>query len=281
MYRITRVIGNNFVCSTGKDGQEVIIRGLGIGFRKKKGDLVPPANIEKIYAIQDETAKTKLMDLVADVPTEHVAVCTEIIEYAQRNLGKKLSENIYITLTDHISFAIERKQKDLEYKNGLLWEIKNFYPNEFAIGQYALEMVEDRLGVALSEDEAGFVALHIVNAELDTDMSDMVKITEMIQAILKTVRNYYGISLDENSLDYGRFITHLKFLGQRIARRETMDGDDEQFQRMIRDRYPRDYICAQRIRTYLEKQFKCRLSEEEMVFLTVHLRRVSGGKNNE
>lgn len=279
MYRIMRVIGNNFVCSAGEDGQEVIIRGLGIGFRKKKGDIVPPAAIEKIYTIRDETAKNKLMELVADVPTEHVAVCTEIIEYAQHSLGKKLSENIYITLTDHISFAIERRQKGLEYKNGLLWEIKNFYPNEFEIGQHALEMVKDKLGITLSVDEAGFVALHIVNAELDTDMSDMVKITEMIQVVLKTVRNYYGISLNENSLDYGRFITHLKFLGQRIARRETMDSDDDQFHRMIRDCYPRDYVCAQRICVYLEKQFKCKLSEDEMVFLTVHLRRVSGGKD--
>lgn len=278
MYRIARIIGNNFVCSVGEDGKEVILRGLGIGFRKKKGDIVPPATIEKVYALQDEQTQSKLMELVKDVPTEHVAVCTEIIEYAEQNLGKNLSENIYITLTDHISFAIERKVRGLEYKNALLWEIKNFYPNEFSIGQHAIDMVCDRTGIRLSEDEAGFVALHIVNAELDTHMSDMVKITEMIQVILKTVRNYYGITLNENSLDYGRFITHLKFLGQRIARRETMEGDDEQFQRMIRERYPRDYVCAQRIRTYLQQQFRCRLSEEEMVFLTVHLRRVSGVK---
>lgn len=277
MYRITRVIGNNFVCSRDDDGQEVIVRGLGIGFQKKKGDLVPPAKIEKVYAMRDEIAKNKLMELVKDVPTEHVAVCTEIIEHAQETLGKELSDNIYITLTDHISFAIQRKQQNLEYRNALLWEIKNFYPNEFQIGQYALDVVRQRLGVALSEDEAGFVALHIVNAELDTQMSDMVKITEMIQVILKTVRNYYGIRLDEDSLNYGRFITHLKFLGQRIARRETVAGDDEQFQQMIRERYPRDYTCAQRVRTYIEKRFNCKLSEEEMIFLTVHLRRVSGG----
>lgn len=278
MYRITRVIGNNFVCSADEGGQEVIVRGLGIGFRKKSGDIIPPAKIEKIYIMRDETAKNKLMELVADVPTEHVAVCTEIIEQAEEFLGKTLSENIYITLTDHISFAIERKRQHIEFKNALLWEIRNFYPNEFKIGQKAIALVQDRLGVALSEDEAGFVALHVVNAELETDMSDMMKITEMIQVILKTVRNYYGITLDEKSLNYGRFITHLKFLGQRIARKETVHGDDVQFQQMVRDHYPKDYICAQRVRKYIEKRFQCTLSEEEMVFLTVHLRRVSGEK---
>ena len=276
MYRITHVIGNNFVCSVGADGEEIIIRGLGIGFRKKKGDLIPPATIEKIYALHNESAKNKLMELVQAVPMEQLAVCTEIIEYARQHLEKTLSENIYITLTDHISFAIERKQKNMEYKNGLLWEIRNFYPIEFQIGQHAIEMIREKIGVQLSEDEAGFVALHIVNGELDTDMSDMIKITEMIQVILKTVRNYYRITLDEKSLDYGRFITHLKFLGQRIACKGTVTDGDEMLNAMICERYPRDYTCAKRIAAYLEKQFKCKLSEDERAFLTVHLHRIAG-----
>ena len=46
-YRISRVIGNNFVCITDADGREVILRGLGIGFKKQPGDLVPAQKIEK------------------------------------------------------------------------------------------------------------------------------------------------------------------------------------------------------------------------------------------
>ena len=53
--------------------------------------------------------------------------------------GRRLSENIYITLTDHICFAVERLRTGTAYSNQLLWEITNFYPTEFAMGIQALE----------------------------------------------------------------------------------------------------------------------------------------------
>lgn len=275
MYRIKKVIGNNFVCARDESGNEVILRGLSIGFRKRPGDLVPPSQIEKIYELQDEAAKNKLMELVANVPLEQVQTCTEIIERAQRTLGKALSENLYITLTDHINFAIERKEKGLEYKNALLWEIQNFYPSEYQLGVQALEQIQSKLGVALSNDEAGFIALHIVNAELDTQMSDMYKITEMIQAVLRIVRNYYRITLDESSLNYGRLIVHLKFLGQRIARNTKLGTEDEELDASIREQFPQAYSCAQRVQVYIENKFQHRLSDDEMTFLTIHIHRVA------
>ena len=216
-YRISRVIGNNFVCIADADGHEVILRGLGIGFKKQPGDLVPAQKIEKIYDLRDPEKSSRLMELLGDVPAEFLDVSTEIIEAAEKAIGRRLSENIYITLTDHICFAVERLRTGVDYPNQLLWEITNFYPSEFEVGNQALDIIEQRLGYRLSQDEAGFIALHIVNAEIDGKMSDMVRITELIRRITATVQEYYGVSLDEQSLDYGRFITHLKFLGQRIT----------------------------------------------------------------
>lgn len=80
-------------------------------------------------------------------------------------LGKRLNDSIYVSLTDHINFAIQRNQKGLDIKNALLWETKRLYKDEFAIGKEALVMVKNKTGVSLPEDEAGFIALHIVNAE--------------------------------------------------------------------------------------------------------------------
>lgn len=36
MYKITNVINNNIVCSKDESGEEILLRGLGIGFQKKK-----------------------------------------------------------------------------------------------------------------------------------------------------------------------------------------------------------------------------------------------------
>ena len=105
MYKITKVINNNIVCSADEKGQEIILRGLGIGYQKKKGDTVPDEKIEKIYTMSDQKNSNKLQQLLAEVPLEYVEVSTEVIEYARKMLGKRLSENIYVTLTDHISFS--------------------------------------------------------------------------------------------------------------------------------------------------------------------------------
>jgi beta-glucoside operon transcriptional antiterminator len=275
MYSVKKVVNNNIVCSVDENGREIILRGLGIGFQKRVNDTIEPEKIEKIYRLDSSDTLTKLQNLLADIPIEHVNASTEIIEYAKEHLLNTLNENIYITLTDHISFAIERKKNQLVYKNALLWEIKNFYPKEFEIGQYALKVVKDRIGVELSEDEAGFITLHIVNAELNMKMSDMVNITEFIQDIVEIIKNYYHIDFPKKSLNYDRFITHIKFLGQRIIKKECIKDDDEQFQMIVKQRYFKDYRCAELIRDYIRDKFQHNITDEEMMFLTVHLRRIT------
>lgn len=275
VYHISRVIGNNFVCAVGDDGKEIILRGLGIGFKKHTGDLVPGQQVEKIYDLRDPEKSSRLRDLLADVSPDYLDVSTEIIETAEKRIGRRLSDNIYITLTDHICFAVERLRSGVRYPNHLLWEITNFYPAEFAIGKQALDMIKEKLGFRLPEDEAGFIALHIVNAEIDGKMADMVRITELIRKIISVVQEYYGVTLDERSLDYGRFITHLKFLGQRITQNRYVADDDSEFQNMIVRRYQQAHQCAEKIRAELREAFSIQLPSEEMTFLTIHLHRLA------
>lgn len=273
-YRIHHVISNNFVAVL-EDGQEIILRGLGIGFKKQAGDLVPASRVEKVYALRDPEKRSRLVQLLADVPSEFLDISTTIIELAEQTLGCRLSENIYITLTDHICFSIERLQNGLAYPNHLLWEIRSFYPNEFALGQQALEIINRQLGYRLSEDEAGFIALHIVNAEIDGKMADMIRITETVSQIISIVQAYYGVHLDERSLDYGRFLTHLKFLGQRITQNKYTGSHDTDLQGMLARRYPNDYHCAEKIRDGLREHFGMVLPSEELTFLTIHLHRLA------
>lgn len=275
MYEILKVINNNIVCSVDQNGEEIILRGLGIGFKKKVKDFVEESQIEKIYKIANPNTRNKLQELLSDIPLDYVETCTEIIEYAKDSLRRQLNDNIYLTLTDHISFAIERMKNNQSYKNALLMETKRFYPEEYAIGIHALGVIKAKLNVELPIDEAGFIALHVVNAELDTKMSDMVHITELIHEVLDIIKSYYGINLDEESLYYDRLITHLKFFGQRLFNNQVTRNEDAVFQEMVKIQYPKDYECANLIRKYIEETYNKQISEEEMVFLTVHLRRMT------
>lgn len=275
MYEILKIVNNNIVCSVDEDGQEILLRGLGIGFKKKVKDFVESSQIEKIYKISNATTRNKLQELLSDIPLEYLETCTEIIEYAKDTLKRKLNENIYLTLTDHISFAIERMRKGQSYKNALLTETKRFYPEEYNIGVQALEIIKRKLDVTLPVDEAGFIALHIVNAELDTNMSDMVRITELIHSVLDIIKSYYNIEFDEDSLYYDRLVTHLKFFGQRLFSNKITRNEDVVFHEMVKVQYPKDYECANLIRKYIEETYQKEIGEEEIVFLTVHMRRIT------
>lgn len=272
---IEKVINNNIISAYEKSGAEVIVMGRGIGFKKKQGEVVPADQISKIFRIKSRTLAEQFKELLANMPLERVRISDEIISHAKDHLKLKLNQSIYVTLTDHINFAIERVSQGIEPQNALLWEIKRFYPQEFQLGIYALELIQDRLDILLPEDEAGFIALHFVNAEYGTDIRDAVKFPNQMQAIVDIVERDLGILLDESSLHYERFMTHIKFLIQRIYRKELLSSEDRELSLMMQRKYPREYQCSVKVAEYIMQATGCRLSEEEIMYLSVHIRRVS------
>ena len=272
---IEKVINNNIISAYEKSGAEVIVMGRGIGFKKKQGEVVPADQISKIFRIKSRTLTEQFKELLANMPLERVRISDEIISHAKDHLKLKLNQSIYVTLTDHINFAIERVSQGIEPQNALLWEIKRFYPQEFQLGIYALELIQDRLGILLPEDEAGFIALHFVNAEYGTDIRDAVKFPDQMQAIVDIVEHDLGILLDESSLHYERFVTYIKFLIQRIYRKELLSSEDRELSLMMQRKYPREYECSVKVAEYIMQATGSRLSEEEIMYLSVHIRRVS------
>lgn len=275
--KVKKVINNNIVQSIDSANNEVIVMGKGIGFQKKVNDPIDLDVVEKIYTSNKSISTNKLTELLANVELEHIQIANEIISFAKASLGKKLSDNIYITLTDHIDNAIQRYKTDLPIRNALLWEIKRFYNHEFLIGKEALSIIRNKLNIDLPEDEAGFIALHIVNAQLDNSkISQVSEMTQIIQNILNIVKYHYKMDLDEYSLNYERFITHLKFFIHRLfSGVELEKNKDEGFLFMLKERYKEEYTCALKIRDYIIKEFDRDLKEDEMIYLTIHIRRIT------
>ncbi|MBO5237950.1 MAG: PRD domain-containing protein [Lachnospiraceae bacterium] len=272
---VDKVINNNLVRSY-KDGKEVLVMGKGLGFKRQKGDAIDESLIERVYTIEEKEDRSHLESLLKDIPYAYLRVTNEIVNYARNALGKKLSDNIYLTLVDHISFAIERQKQGIQIRNALLWEIKRFYNHEYLIGKEALDIIERRLEIRLSEDEAGFIALHIVNAQLDNSgMQQTMEMTKMIQNIMNIVKYYFRVELDESSLDYERFLTHLKYFMQRLYSGARLNDMDQEFYDMICNKYRNEFRCAKKIEEYVKKETNRTLTEDELIYLTVHIRRVT------
>ena len=272
---IEKILNNNAVVSLSDERSEIIVMGKGIAFGKKRGDLIDDDRIEKVFTLKNGDLTNKLKQLIEEIPIEYMAVSEDIIKFAKLQLGKSLNDTIYISLTDHIHYAVERFKKGLIIKNGLLWEIKNLYKEEFQIGLEALKTIEQAFGVGLPEDEAAFIALHIVNAELNEDIGNIMAMTEIVQEILKIVKYHFLIEFEEESLNYYRFITHLKFFAQRLVNKEFYEDDrqDDLFQ-IVKTRYTDSYGCALKIKEFINKKYRYIITQDEMMYLTIHIERV-------
>lgn len=272
---IEKILNNNAVVSLSDERSEIIVMGKGIAFGKKRGDLIDDDRIEKVFTLKNGDLTNKLKQLIEEIPIEYMAVSEDIIKFTKLQLGKSLNDTIYISLTDHIHYAVERFKKGLIIKNGLLWETKNLYKEEFQIGLEALKMIEQAFGVGLPEDEAAFIALHIVNAELNEDIGNIMAMTEIVQEILKIVKYHFLIEFEEESLNYYRFITHLKFFAQRLVNKEFYEDDrqDDLFQ-IVKTRYTDSYDCALKIKEFINKKYRYIITQDEMMYLTIHIERV-------
>ena len=279
--RIKKLINNNILCVVDEKGNELIVTGRGIGFQRHRGEFVDPALVERTYRMEEKSEQKKLRELVEKIPIEHLALTEALIEHIKTQIPQKLNQSLLITLADHISFAIARKAQGVEFSNPLKGSIMCYYPTEYHLGQHCLKVVREQLGVALQEDEAAFIALHIVNAELNTNMSEMYDITNLIEGALSVVEYFYQRKFDRESLDFNRFVVHLRYFAQRLFQGKMMEDDqgehDVMFRQLIMKNCKEHYKCAQCIGDYVKNTYQKTLSEEELTYLTIHLKRINLG----
>ncbi|MGX6445516.1 BglG family transcription antiterminator LicT [Neobacillus sp. K501] len=274
---IKKILNNNVVVTNNKLKQEIVVMGRGLAFQKKVGETIDTSKIEKTFVLENRGISEKLAKLLKDTSELYLNISSKILDFAQTLLPYKLDEYLYVALTDHLSFAISRHKQGIHLKNQLLWEIRKYYKQEFQIALKALDIIEKETGIRLGEDEAASIALHLVNSQLSGEnMAAAVQITEMVNNILNIVKYHFKVELDEESLNYERFLTHLRFFAIRFIRKEKReDSTDEFFYEQIKHKYTEANRCTQKIATYLDTNFNWHLSNDEEIYLTVHIHRVT------
>lgn len=272
--KIYKVLNNNVVTILNNNDKESVVMGRGIAFQKKKGDEIDESKVEKIFVLKNNNLNDKFLKLINDIPLECIEVAEEIIQYAESKLETTLNENIYLTLTDHISFTINRYKNNMEMKNSMLWDIKRLHKQEFDIALKAIEIIKNKLNLDLPEDEAATIAMHILNDELDQDMPEIVSMIKVTEEILKIVKYHFNIEFDEESINYYRFLTHLKFFTQRLFNENYYEDYDNELFDMMSMKYHESYECVKKIKKFIHDLYGTNLTKEEMLYLIVHISRV-------
>ena len=281
--KIIKSLNNNMVLAVDTAGKEKICQGKGIGFQRKRGDLLDPDSVERTFVPETESDRSYFLQLFSEIPGEYWEIAEDVVRYAKEVCGLRFTDMVLLPLCDHMAGSVERYKNGVTLANPMLWDIRRIYAEEFRVGKYALELLEERFQVRMKEDEAAFLAYHFVNAEL-RDMGNASGaavvspdyMTRLIGSVLDIVQDSFQVELSEEDWNYQRFLTHLKFFARRIAERRGHAGEaDEELYEELSERYHRVNLCVNRIADYVLIEYHYDLSIDERLYLLIHIERVT------
>jgi beta-glucoside operon transcriptional antiterminator len=271
--RIIRIFNNNVALAVDDDDNEKMVLGNGIGFNTRVNDSLDSDKIEKIFVLETSNKKREFEQAMQFASAEYVELTKMIIEEAEKELEVTFNDSIFIGLLDHISYALQRISQKRTLKNALIWEIRKFYTREFNAAIKSLQIIEEEEHIRLSEDEAGFIAMHFVNGQQNEaeEKSPMLD-AKVIQDILNIIKYHFKMELDEATVGFSEFITHMRCLLQRLRQvHEAKNSIENELFDQVCKKYTDSYSCVKKISFYLEKKLGVILTNDDVLYLMLHI----------
>ena len=274
--RVVKVLNNSVVMALSDAGEEVVLMGKGIGFRKSIGQTLHIDSDDKVFVLHDRSVSRNIIRLAAETDAQIFEITKEVIDYAKNTYQMHLMDHIYLALTDHLAFVVRRVQEGIEFPGFYSMEVKMFHPNEFDVGCFALRRIQEEVSIKLPEGEIGNIAFHFINAQKDHPYnSDNRRKMQIVKDIKGIVKYTFGVTYDEDTIAYSRFMTHLHALAQRIVQNQQLSDDIQALLLTgLQEKVQNELKCAQKIADYIENSQKIKLTSQETLYLAIHIHRV-------
>lgn len=267
---VTKVFNNSIVLVK-SEGKEKILFSKGIGFGKKFGNIIlKDTKVDKIFKIENEDNIKNFNRIISKIDDEFFALCEEIIYDISESLEEDLSENIHIGLIDHLFFATKRLQNNEEIQNPFIVEIETLYPKEFLLAAEAARKIGKSININIPDGEIGFIALHIHSSRNNGKLSNTIKYSYLSSSIIEYVEETLSIKINRKSLDYARFLTHIRFAIERIMTKSPIKND---LISVIKEKYKKSYNISIGIGKFLEEELDTEIVEDEIAYLAMHIER--------
>ncbi len=274
---VKKRLNNNVVQVTDHQGNNLIVMGNGIGYLAYPGDRVKDSKIERTYVLKDdgESDIKKIAMMIDSVPLSVVYTCETILREAERHLEQAFSLSLLFSLADHVDSAIQRVAQGMAIVNPLHWDIKELYPEETAVGRRALEIIEQEQNVKLNKEEATAIALHFLAQRQSMQSIEQAQnFTEIISKMIAIIQYHFQVEIDQSSVNFSRFITHVQYFLIRQVKRQSSGFDDDHLMRLIIQSYQEEFTCSEKIMMYLKEVKQMEPTIGEQVYLTLHIRRL-------
>lgn len=271
MYRIIKVLNNNGVLAYDQDaGQEIIFLGKGAGFNRKMGERVSELKAPdgKRYELVKKGAS--LLSQVNSIDPVFIEASARIIQEAESMFGE-IDKGILLPMADHIALAVNRARKGMELPNPFHQDIRALFEKEYQAALRGREILLEMTGSRISDDEVGYITLHIHSGLSRENVADSLNLARMVQEGVGQIEKGLGMSLEPDSLGYNRLLSHMRYLIARVRKGERVNLDLEDY---ARSNFPDAYAIAGQVCGFMEKELGLPIPQEEIGFLAIHIQRV-------
>lgn len=87
--------------------------------------------------------------------------------------------------------------------------------------------IKRKLDVELPSDEAGNIAFHFINAQVDHPYNDKNRDNSRVtENVLEIVQYYFKLVYEEESTSYSRYVTHVRLFAQRLVSGQLLPGGE-------------------------------------------------------
>lgn len=268
--RVIKNINNNVAICLDSRGQEVVVFAKGIGFKKPPYD-VDVSKIQRTFYDIDPV----YVESIQHIPEEILEIATRVIDFARTRVNYLMNSSVVFTLADHLAFTIKRFKDHMHLDMPLYHDVRVLYEEETEIGEYALRLVEERIGIRLPKEEATGIALHLINAGAAPRTTGSAPgNATVIEHIRGIVEGSLGYHIDDRSQDYARFVLHLQYLIKRGDQGGVPKADTAVLMASLKEQYPKIHACAEQIVGYLHSIYGFDFGEDEELYLMLHLNRL-------
>lgn len=271
--QVIKKLNNNVVLCTDSNGKELVAFGNGIGYAKLPYEIGLKKIDRTFYNVNEHYLK-----LLAELPEEVFKASLLIVEKAQIVLNKDISSNVVFSLADHISFAVERMDKAMTIS--FAYDVEHLYPKELEVAQYGIKCIQKYMKVRLPKSEAIGIALHFINnMERKVDKQEAIDMEEVIDDITDIIETDLDFVVDKSGFNYYRFCTHCRYFVKRINEKKQYKETDHNFYRFFEETYPDVHHCVLEVKGYMLDIYDVNCSEEEILYLMVHVKRLQSNED--
>lgn len=273
---VIKKINNNVAVCRDSNGRELIAFGKGIGFPQTPYALTDLRKIERTFY----NVSSQYVSLLNDIPYEVIRFTAVQLQAVQDLLPFETSSNLVFTLADHIAFAIERTQKGIYVRLPSVYELELNYPAEVEVGRRFVSEIRNTFQVTLPKNEVQGIAMHLINAQHGEKQKGTVSVIEqsyedILEQTTQIIEQILGIQVRRNSFNYARYATHIQHLLARASENKQIDSKNLRMYSSVAKEFPLASACAEEISRYYQQHWNLNLSEEERLYLIIHINRVS------